>query len=277
MKTIVVTGACGYIGKHVVDALLNRGARVVALDLNEGAKKPGITWVTGNLLDAEFDASVLEEFKPDACLHLAWRNGFNHNAETHMLDLSGHYRFLCKMVGLDIKQIAVMGSMHEVGYWEGPISEETPCNPVSLYGIAKDALRRAFFARVKNEEIIAQWLRGYYIYGDDIASQSIFGKILRADAEGRKTFPFTSGKNKYDFIKVSELGDQIASCLLQDSVQGIINCCSGSPLSLGEAVEGFIAENGLNIKLEYGKFPDRPYDSPGVWGDASKINQIMGA
>ena len=47
MKTIVVTGACGYIGNHVVDALLNRGARVVALDLNEGAKKPGITWVTG--------------------------------------------------------------------------------------------------------------------------------------------------------------------------------------------------------------------------------------
>lgn len=276
MKTIVVTGACGYIGNHVVDALLNRGARVVALDLNEGAKKPGITCVTGNILDADFDASVLEEFKPDACLHLAWRNGFNHNAETHMLDLSGHYRFLCKMVELGIKQIAVMGSMHEVGYWEGAISEETPCNPMSLYGIAKDALRRAFFARVKNEDVIAQWLRGYYIYGDDIASQSIFGKILRADAEGQEVFPFTSGKNKYDFIKVSELGDQIASCLLQDSVQGIINCCSGSPLSLGEAVEEFIAENGLNIKLEYGKFPDRPYDSPGVWGDASKINQIMG-
>ena len=80
MKTIVVTGACGYIGNHVVDALLNRGARVVALDLNEGAKKPGITWVTGNILDADFDASVLEEFKPDACLHIAWRNVFNHKA-----------------------------------------------------------------------------------------------------------------------------------------------------------------------------------------------------
>lgn len=277
MKTIVVTGANGYIGRHVVDAFVEKGARVVAFDLNEGPEKAGVAWVTGNILDPNFDSSVLEAYEPDACLHLAWRNGFNHNAETHMLDLSSHYRFLCKMVELGIKQIAVMGTMHEVGYWEGPISEDTPCNPMSFYGIAKDSLRRAFFARVKSENITAQWLRAYYIYGDDIASQSIFGKILRADAAGQETFPFTSGKNKYDFIKVDELAQQICSCLLQDSVRGVINCCTGSPLSLGEAVEGFIEENGLSIKLGYGEYPDRPYDSPGVWGDASKIKRIMGA
>ena len=108
--------------------------------------------------------------------------------------------------------------------------------------------------------------RGFYIYGDDAASQSIFGKIIRAAQEGQKTFPFTSGKNLYDFIDVFELSNQISVCVLQDKVLGIINCCTGKPLSLADMVERFITDRGLDISLDYGKFPDHPYDSPGIWG-----------
>jgi dTDP-6-deoxy-L-talose 4-dehydrogenase (NAD+) len=39
--------------------------------------------------------------------------------------------------------------------------------------------------------------------------------------------------------------------------------------------EKFIKDNKLNIKLQYGAFPDRAYDSPGVWGDATKIQKIL--
>ena len=67
----------------------------------------------------------------------------------------------------------------------------------------------------------------------------------------------------------------IAATVMQDEVTGIINCCSGKPVSLAEEVEGFIRKNGLDIQLEYGAFPDRPYDSPGVWGDPTKINKIL--
>ena len=83
-------------------------------------------------------------------------------------------------------------------------------------------------------------------------------------------------QNKYDFIDVDELARQISAVVSQDQVNGIINCCTGEPLTLAERVERYIKENGLNIKLEYGAFPDRPYDSPGVWGDATKIRQILG-
>ena len=41
-------------------------------------------------------------------------------------------------------------------------------------------------------------------------------------------------------------------------------------------IERFIADHGLNITLDYGKYPDRPYDSPGVWGDATKIDKVLG-
>lgn len=68
---------------------------------------------------------------------------------------------------------------------------------------------------------------------------------------------------------------QIAAVVEQENISGIINCCSGQPISLAERVESFIKENGLNIQLDYGAFPDRPYDSPCVYGDNSKIKSIL--
>ena len=74
---------------------------------------------------------------------------------------------------------------------------------------------------------------------------------------------------------MDELAKQIATVSAQDKIHGIINCCTGKPETLANKVEEFIFEHGFKIKPEYGAFPDRPYDSPGVWGDAQKINEIM--
>ena len=120
-----------------------------------------------------------------------------------------------------------------------------------------------------------QWIRAYYIVGDDKFGNSIFSKLLTADEEGKTVFPFTTGKNLFDFISVDDLASQIAAIVDQTEVTGIINACSGEPMSLADRVERYIKDNSLSISLEYGAFPDRPYDSPGVWGDASKIRKIM--
>ena len=260
MLSIAVTGANGYIGRHVVTALCDMGACVYALDLCVEGGDPRARWMQVDVFDPSFAPAELFDEMPDVCLHLAWRNGFDHNAPTDA----------------GVGRVAVMGSMHEVGYWEGAITEETPCKPLSAYGVAKDALRRALEIESGRKGFALQWLRGFYIYGDDAQSQSIFGKLLRAAQAGQKTFPFTTGKNKYDFTPVAELAHMIAAATMQDEVLGIINCCSGKPVSLAEQIEGFIRDNHLDIQLEYGAFPDRPYDSPGVWGDASKIQRILG-
>ena len=179
------------------------------------------------------------------------------------------------MIDGGLKQRAVMGTMHEVGYWEGAIDENTPCNPISMYGIAKDALRRAMILYCKQKNCILQWLRAYYILGDDKKNNSIFCKLLQAAEDGKNTFPFTTGKNQYDFITVDELANQLSAAVMQKEVVGIINCCTGKPMSLAERVEQFIKEHNLDIKLEYGAFPDRPYDSPCEYGDNTKIQMII--
>ncbi len=271
----VVTGANGYIGRFVVKGLLEQGEEVVAVDLKFDGIDDRAEYSDVSIL--EDDEKVYDKLgRPDVCIHLAWRNGFVHNHISHIEDLPKHVAFLNRLIEGGIKQIVVMGSMHEVGYWEGAIDENTPTNPESFYGISKNALRQALNVLTVGKNVCLQWIRGYYILGDDLKNHSIFTKLLEADKEGKESFPFTSGKNKYDFISVQELADQIVAVSRQNEVDGIINCCTGKPMSLAERVEQFIQDNHLNIRLDYGAFPDRTYDSPGIWGNPEKINSILG-
>ena len=272
---ILVTGADGYIGRHIVNNLLDLGHEVIAVDIhtddiNDKAEKKKL-----NLFTADLTNVYTSLGSPDVCLHMAWRDGFVHNSVNHIGDLSSHYKFLVALMEQGLKHLAVMGTMHEVGYWEGKIDENTPCNPISMYGIAKDALRRSMIAYCKSNSILLQWLRGFYILGDDKKNHSIFSKLLQADEQGQELFPFTTVKTKYDFINVDELVDQISKAVTQTDVTGIINCCSGNPMTLAERVENFIKDHKLKIRLNYGVFPDRPYDSPIIFGDDKKIKQIM--
>lgn len=272
---ILVTGANGYIGRHVVSYLLDREVEVIVCDIRTENVDSRATCIDFDLFNLS-DSNVFGILgSPDVCLHMAWRNGFVHNASTQMGDISAHYKFLTALIDGGLKHLAIMGSMHEVVYWEGAINENTPCNPLSMYGIAKNALRQSMEIYCKQKDIIFQWLRCYYILGDDRHNNSIFCKILMAAEEGKKTFPFTTGKNKYDFINVDELAKLISATVTQTAVNGIINCCTGNPISLAERVERFIKEHNLDIKLEYGAFPDRPYDSPCVYGNPSKIQEIL--
>lgn len=270
---ILVSGANGYIGTGVTRSLLALNQSVIATDFNVSGIESRAKAIPGNIFEIDNPYEYFD--KPDVVLHLAWRNGFVHNADSHLGDLPNHYNFLSKMVESGVKKIVALGSMHEIGFWEGRIREDTPCNPMSLYGISKNALRESLELLCKQKNTLFQWIRGYYIVGNSEKGASIFSKITAAEKEGKTEFPFTTGKNQYDFIDYDDFCNQIANVAINNEVLGIINCCSGVPESLASRVERFIKENNYKIKLNYGAFPDRPYDSLAVWGDNSKIQKIL--
>lgn len=270
---ILVTGSNGYLGQGVVKELLNKGIDVIATDFKSNNIDKRAIIKEANLFEIENPYEYFE--RPDVVLHMAWRDGFVHYSDNHINDLPKHYEFIKKMMTSGIKTIAVMGTMHEVGFWEGAINEETPCNPLSFYGTSKNALRNLVKILAKQNDVNYQWLRGYYIVGNSKFGCSIFSKITEAVQEGKKEFPFTQGQNQYDFIDYEEFCRGIAETVSQDKINGIINICSGKPEKLADRVERFIKENDYDIKLQYGAFPDRPYDSKAVWGDSKKIDKIM--
>lgn len=183
--------------------------------------------------------------KPDVCIHMAWRDGFRHNAPSHMKDLSSHVTFLNNMAAGGLSDLTVMGTMHEVGYWEGAIEDDTPCNPLSQYGIAKNALRQSMMLSLQGSSCNLHWLRAYYITGDEAHGSSIFAKIAQAELDGKTTFPFTSGQNKYDFIDLDELATMIVAASVQNKVNGIINVCTGQPRTLADRVEQFLRDKTI--------------------------------
>ena len=271
---VAVTGAGGYMGRYVVRELLERGHEVIAVDLHykevdSRAKYSDVMIFSG-------DRDIYEQLeKPDLCIHLAWQDGFIHNSPKHMENLSNHFRFLKNMIEGGCKRIAVMGTMHEVGFWEGCVTANTPCMPLSQYGVAKNALRQSLLLLAEKTDCSIYWLRAFYIVGDDGRNSSIFTKILEAAELGKETFPFTTGENKYDFINIRDLAKQIVAASTQDEYTGIINVCSGKPVSLKDKVNAFIEEKGLNIRLQYGAFPERPYDSKIIYGDNEIISRIL--
>ena len=272
---VLVTGAGGYIGRFVVNALADKGCHVIAADIRPIENCNAADQVVCDIFSGE--ENLYEKLgSPDVLLHMAWLDGFKHNSFRHIDYLHRHVAFIKSLLDSGLRQAAVMGTMHEVGYHEGAIDENTPCKPMSYYGIAKNALRQTLEILFKDYDgAVLQWLRAYYIIGDDINGNSIFSKICKAEQEGKELFPFNSGKNKYDFISINELADQISAAVMQKDVSGIINCCSGEPVALADRVEQFIKDNNFKIRLEYGAFPDRPYDSPAVWGSREKIDMIL--
>ena len=274
-RKVLVTGANGYIGKNVINYLLNNNIEVVAVDISLNKINDKVKKIEANIFEnTDYLFSNLRNV--DTCIHLAWRNGFVHNSITHLEDISLHYKFLRKIYEFGIKNINVIGTMHEIGYWKGEVDNNTSTNPISFYGIAKNSLRQSLeILNDSDKELFIKWLRVFYIQGDDRNNNSIFSKILQKEDEGAKTFPFTTGKNKYDFINIEILAEMISKASLQTDITGIINCCSGKPVSLKEKVESFLKENNLKIKLEYGVFPDRAYDSPAIWGNNNIISEII--
>lgn len=189
---IAVTGANGYIGAHLVKKCLDFGHSVVAVDLANEYIDKRAEYINADIFN---DENLYQKLgSPDVLIHLAWKNGFVHNELSHLEGLYAHYKFVTNMIDSNIKYVSVLETMHEVGYHVGAIDENTPCNPLPLYGISKNALRQSLMYYVSNKEVNFHWLRGYYIIGDDMRSNSIFGKLCVRLKQGKRHFLLIQAK-----------------------------------------------------------------------------------
>lgn len=269
---VLVTGANGYLGQGIVRHLLGKDVEVVATDYSISCVDSKAELIECDLFNVEDPYRFFGE--PDVLVHLAWKDGFSHYSSSHIDNLPKHYKFIESFIDSGIERVSIMGTMHEVGFYEGSIDENTPCNPITPYGISKNALRELTQLLCDKNNVDFQWLRGFYIVGTSKNGASIFAKIVEAEESKQALFPFTMGQSQYDFIDYEDFCESVALTVIQNEVLGIINICSGYPQKLADRVEQFISDNNYQIKLNYGAYPDRPYDSKAVWGNCDKLKTI---
>lgn len=289
MKTVLLTGATGYIGRHVLKSLFNlchnaQGKiRIISIIRNikeiEDSIPEYVQYINYDFSKNEDHSELIERMNgaPDILIHLAWSSGFDHNSDDHINYISAHYKFITNLIANGTSTVCVAGSFRECGACSGKIDENCTCQDLNNYALAKNTLRKALEIYQESKSFSFRWLRYFTPIGDEEHNNSILSKILKWDAEGRRSFGFTDGSEMYDYIPIDKLADYTVKIALQNSVQGIINVCSGQATSLKDVVEKFIEDRSLRIRPDYGKFQRRGYDPALIYGDTEKLKLALKA
>jgi dTDP-6-deoxy-L-talose 4-dehydrogenase (NAD+) len=157
----------------------------------------------------------------------------------------------------------------------GQLNESMETHPDNPYGFAKDALRRQLEYLRKKQPFAFTWARLFYLYGGGQAEDSLLPQLKRAVEQGLEVFNMSGGEQLRDYISVTEAARSLVLLALNRADIGIVNVCSGKPISVRKLVEGWIDDNGWNIKLNLGYYPYPDYESMAFWGDRRKLDSFL--
>jgi nucleoside-diphosphate-sugar epimerase len=278
MKTMV-TGATGFVGRHVVEQLLERGNEVIAVarDIKRAQEMPWFSRVKFIQCDLHEDYQQLLEAEnlPDALVHLAWSGLPNFQDYFHISqNLPADLTFLEAAVKSGVTHLIVAGTCLEYGMKDGPLTEDMETYPTTSYGFAKDTLRKSLQQLQKEMPFTLQWMRMFYMYGKGQNCKSLMSQFDQAVNEGRAVFNMSKGDQLRDYLPIEEVAEYFAVVLENPDCQGVINCCSGKPTSVFDLVMQQRTLRSSNIVLNRGYYRCPLYEPVAFWGIPAKLSKI---
>ena len=275
---IAVTGATGFIGRHVLSELTSHSVDVVALVRNSGNVNSADLGAEVFQLDIANPPDKAFELmgRPDVLIHLSWGGLPNYRSLHHIeQELPMQYLFLSGLVRSGLSAIVVTGTCFEYGMQSGQLSEEMETYPSNPYGYAKDALRRQLEYLRATQPFALTWARLFYLCGEGQTEKSLWPQLKLSVERGDKVFDMSGGEQLRDYLHVTEVAKYIVMMALNKVGIGIVNICSGKPTSVRSLVEDWIKENGWKIKLNLGYYSYPDYEPMAFWGDRSRLERFL--
>jgi dTDP-6-deoxy-L-talose 4-dehydrogenase (NAD+) len=271
---IMITGATGFVGRNLIKRIYKKkGWNILCLV----RKKPDLD----NLNNIKFHVGDIYSKKlniykkygvPDVLIHLAWSGLPNYQENFHLeKNLPNEKKFLTKGINAGIKQIIITGTCFEYGKLSGKLHENKIGKPNTKYGQAKDLLRKYLEKKQKQKNFTLQWVRLFYVFGSDQNPNSLFPTLQKSIYKKEKYFNIAGGKILRDFININVVAKFLVFLCKNKNLNGIINCCSGNPISIRDFVKIYLKKRNSKIKIRIGKFKKPEHEPEQYWGSTSKM------
>jgi len=287
---VLVTGGAGFIGSHLVLALLEEGYQVAVFDnlttgklenLNTAVKNPNFLFIKGDIRNP---ADLQCAFKKiQAIVHLAAQidvtTSVKNPSLTHEINTTGTLNVLQAATEHHVEKFLFASSTAVYGNnTNPPLSEDVPLMPLSPYAASKVAGEAYVNAYANCYKICATSLRFFNVYGAGNEKNPYSGVITKFITQAHENKPLIidgDGGQTRDFIHVTDIVRAILLALKTESVSGeTFNICTGAPVSINQLVEAVRTVTGKKLQVTHGLA--RVGDIRENYGDPSKAAAKLG-
>jgi nucleoside-diphosphate-sugar epimerase len=274
---ILVTGNSGFVGRYVVSELKSDNQHFIVGTSDTNASADDVLVIRKfNLTSFDPKINYYEYFdKPDVLIHLAWLGLPDYNDEIHMTQVQWHVRFLENLLENGLKKVVVTGTCQEYGKQEGCLKEDMEIFPATKYAIGKNNLRLALKNLKERYNFQYNWIRLFYMYGKGQSPKAILSLLEKSIEEKKEVFNMSPGDQLRDYLPVEKVAEYIVKIALQSKYSGVINCCSGIPITIKSLVENYLKKNNRTMKLNTGYYSYPDYEPFAFWGNNELLKSIL--
>ncbi|OQY23330.1 MAG: hypothetical protein B6I34_04805 [Anaerolineaceae bacterium 4572_32.1] len=279
--SILVTGASGFIGPHLVRRLANSGARVACLSLNEikpHSLPPGVTGHVADLRNAAAIQTVVQAVHPVLVFHLAAAGVTDIGIDPITaieVNLKGTLNLLAALAETDYRRFVFVGTGHEYGSNMPPFHEDQPPAPTNIYAASKSAawLFCQMYHRTRGWPVVG--VRPFGVYGPGQHPPTFLPALILSALRGHD-FAMTAGEQVRDLVYVQDVVEgMVRAATVQDIEGQVFNLCSGEGISLAELALQTLTLMDNPIRLKLGALP---YRAGQIWrmvGDNTRAREAL--
>jgi UDP-glucose 4-epimerase len=284
-QTVAVTGATGFIGRHLIAALLADGVRPVVLARSQAQPEElpwsdeRVLWVRVDLDDGAAVRQVLENHQPEVLFHLAGTRGREGEASAALAvaDVNVHaaVHVLDAATKAGVARIVAVGSAEEYGPQPVPYHEGLPWRATSPYGISKAAATGLALAMHAEDGTPVVVLRPFTVYGPGQPDHMFIAQAVTA-AVTEEPFEMSHGEQRRDLIYVEDVVRAFIAASRAPGVEGrVINVGTGAAHRLRDVAELIWEITGTSAPLQIGKRQVASDQFQDTWADITLAQRLL--